>query len=460
MRKNEKGITLIALIITVIVLIILAAISISAIGGNGIVGKAKKAKSNTESSGKKEESGIDDLYNEIELGESGYIEGEDTREEFYLGEKVENPKNKINNYPTYLANIEEAQRLISLIKAETSKLSEYGAMKNRLEHTVINLNNSGNLQVGSAQYITLHRYSTGEDVKIDVTNQNSIEEAYRIMEEESEIIVNNFEYNGYKILKNGAIAHVVYGDYGQRELTINFRRASLDIASADAAGMGIYSSGGLARYNLEIAKYFVSGVCEILDQESNYSKDEIEVMIGKKGTETIRKYLSYCMLAPMLGNDAEAEGVEGLKVQMGANVNDPLGDELFTEETGAKVATMSKEELMEAIDEYFNNLLQSDSNYNKANVKSAIFNYYDGKELFKVALSELDRIAKEAHYYQTEKKMLDGTYGKDIPSLKIKDLGLTGKEDLLPKSAREASITRVRNAIAILDETLNKFDNL
>ena len=43
--KNEKGITLIALVITIIVLLILAAISVVAlIGDNGILAKARKAK--------------------------------------------------------------------------------------------------------------------------------------------------------------------------------------------------------------------------------------------------------------------------------------------------------------------------------------------------------------------------------------------------------------------------------
>ena len=44
-KKNEKGITLIALVITIIVLIVLAGIAISmTIGENGIFTKAREAK--------------------------------------------------------------------------------------------------------------------------------------------------------------------------------------------------------------------------------------------------------------------------------------------------------------------------------------------------------------------------------------------------------------------------------
>ena len=44
LTKNEKGITLVALIITIIILLILAVISIRAITGDNILGKAEKAK--------------------------------------------------------------------------------------------------------------------------------------------------------------------------------------------------------------------------------------------------------------------------------------------------------------------------------------------------------------------------------------------------------------------------------
>ena len=45
MLKNQRGITLVALVITIVVLIILATISISfAFGSNGLVGRAEQAR--------------------------------------------------------------------------------------------------------------------------------------------------------------------------------------------------------------------------------------------------------------------------------------------------------------------------------------------------------------------------------------------------------------------------------
>lgn len=49
MFKEQKGITLVALVITIIVLLILAGVSISlVVGDNGVLGKAKNAKTQTE----------------------------------------------------------------------------------------------------------------------------------------------------------------------------------------------------------------------------------------------------------------------------------------------------------------------------------------------------------------------------------------------------------------------------
>lgn len=54
--KQEKGITLVALVLTIIVLLVLASISITVLNGeNGIVTKAKTAKEETERAGYKEE---------------------------------------------------------------------------------------------------------------------------------------------------------------------------------------------------------------------------------------------------------------------------------------------------------------------------------------------------------------------------------------------------------------------
>ena len=61
--KNNKGITLIALVITVMVLIILAAVSITALTDEdkGVVTKAKQAASKTEDSTEAEKAEIDGI---------------------------------------------------------------------------------------------------------------------------------------------------------------------------------------------------------------------------------------------------------------------------------------------------------------------------------------------------------------------------------------------------------------
>ena len=63
MFKQEKGVTLVALVITIVVLLILAGVSITGIlGQNGILTRATTAKSDTENAAKAE----NDMYNEAD----------------------------------------------------------------------------------------------------------------------------------------------------------------------------------------------------------------------------------------------------------------------------------------------------------------------------------------------------------------------------------------------------------
>ena len=67
--KNDKGITLIALVITIIVLLILAGVSIAMLtGDNGLLTRAKEAKSATENAKKDELAKLEDLNSYIENG--------------------------------------------------------------------------------------------------------------------------------------------------------------------------------------------------------------------------------------------------------------------------------------------------------------------------------------------------------------------------------------------------------
>ena len=64
--KNNKGVTLVALVVTIIVLIILAGISINLIlGDNGIITIAKKAKENTELAKVEEEKALNEFHEQM-----------------------------------------------------------------------------------------------------------------------------------------------------------------------------------------------------------------------------------------------------------------------------------------------------------------------------------------------------------------------------------------------------------
>ena len=65
MKKNIKGITLVALVITIIILLILAGISISTLTNTGIFGKAKEAKEKSEAAEKQQSETLDSYEKEL-----------------------------------------------------------------------------------------------------------------------------------------------------------------------------------------------------------------------------------------------------------------------------------------------------------------------------------------------------------------------------------------------------------
>ena len=64
--KQEKGITLIALIVTIVIMLILAGVTIKlAIDDNGVIDNAKEAKDQYEQAQANEDSGLNDLSSEM-----------------------------------------------------------------------------------------------------------------------------------------------------------------------------------------------------------------------------------------------------------------------------------------------------------------------------------------------------------------------------------------------------------
>ena len=125
-RKNDKGITLLALVITIIILLILAGITISAItGDNGIIGNAGRAKEKTEIANEKEivekatvQAMGNNKYGNIEeselQSELDKETGEGKTEATDIGDAFEVVFNDSNRYYTVDkdGNIGEAQEII------------------------------------------------------------------------------------------------------------------------------------------------------------------------------------------------------------------------------------------------------------------------------------------------------------------------------------------------------------
>ena len=112
--KNNKGVTLVALVVTIIVLIILAGISINLLlGDNGIITIAKKAKENIELAKIEEEKSLNELYDEL------------IREGISVGNPEYSAIAKLAEFKTAIANaIEEAGGVKPEITAETTVFAD------------------------------------------------------------------------------------------------------------------------------------------------------------------------------------------------------------------------------------------------------------------------------------------------------------------------------------------------
>ena len=119
LTKNEKGITLVALIITIIVLLILAVISIRAITGDNILGKSETAKEKYESAKSNE---LDILKNYENNIEPEKLDVQKVKNKAYVWESMED-----TICVNYITNLDTGYIFKSLVydKSGTKLSTEY-----------------------------------------------------------------------------------------------------------------------------------------------------------------------------------------------------------------------------------------------------------------------------------------------------------------------------------------------
>ena len=267
--KQEKGITLIALVITIIVLLILAAVSISTLTGeNGILMKGSNAKIETEHASVLEQLRMK-LYEK-----SLDIENKQTEIEYLKAEKIikepevaERGKQASMNDGLALASETEIKYIV-----EVKKL-------------VPNLSTGkGNLETGDVYYIlngNLHYLSDKKEEKqiglVFTTKTNGTEEAdeswfnYRINENnEVEIIGLNFDKMEYERTE-------ALGGYKSDERAIKLNIETL-VIPAQIQGKKVTKVGFGDNIISEVVGYYiVQGVKEIV------YPDTLQVLAGKGG---------------------------------------------------------------------------------------------------------------------------------------------------------------------------------
>ena len=271
--KQEKGITLIALVITIIVLLILAAVSISTLTGeNGILIKGSNAKIETEHASVLEQLRMK-LYEK-----SLDIENKQTEIEYLKAEKIIKEPEVAERGKQ--ASTNEGLALAS--EAETKYIVE-------AEKLVPNLSTGkGNLETGDVYYIlngNLHYLSDKKEEKqiglVFATKTNGTEEAdeswfnYRINENnEVEIIGLNFDKMEYE-----KTTSFVYD--GKEERAIKLKIETL-VIPAQIQGKKVTKVGFYDNIiSEEVEVFIVQGVKEII------YPDTLQVLAGMERAANI-----------------------------------------------------------------------------------------------------------------------------------------------------------------------------
>lgn len=134
--KQEKGITMVALVVTIIILIILAGISINVtIGDNGLITKAKQTKQNIVLAGEAEALQLNQLYFDLEAS-GGLTEDEESTKKdeiiALLQKQVEELLNQVANLQT------ENEELKKQIQDLTTQIAQLQQEIEDLKQQIIN----------------------------------------------------------------------------------------------------------------------------------------------------------------------------------------------------------------------------------------------------------------------------------------------------------------------------------
>ncbi len=121
--KQAHGITMVSLVVTIIILIILAGVTLNlTVGENGLISQAQKAKENMEIAKVEEEEQLNQLYAQMESGESGYLPDKGTIEE--LQNKLDILKQEFENFKKQIAEAITREGVEMKQTASASEMAE------------------------------------------------------------------------------------------------------------------------------------------------------------------------------------------------------------------------------------------------------------------------------------------------------------------------------------------------
>ena len=197
MKKNTRGITLIALVVTIIVLLILAGVSISMLTGqNGILNRAKEAKEQTQKANSKEKLGL--ILTDLQM--DAYKKGSEIKIGEELAEKI---KSKTDDgvssaeYDGSRITVGIDDDIYYIDESLNITDAESGILAKRLN---VETENKVHIKITSADTDAYKNLSDNESNLIKITNPDGEDQILDLSDENSE--VDWWAYKGGKFLFN------------------------------------------------------------------------------------------------------------------------------------------------------------------------------------------------------------------------------------------------------------------
>ena len=255
MKKNTRGITLIALVVTIIVLLILAGVSILMLTGqNGILNRAKEAKEQTQEANSKEKLGL--ILTDLQM--DAYKKGSEIKIGEELAAEIKSKTDDGVSSAEY-----DGSRIIVGIDDDVYYIdeslnitdAESGNLAKRLN---VEIENKVHIKITSADVNAYKNVSDNESNLIEIINPDGEGQILDLSDENSEVYWwaykgGNFLFNLYELQYEEGNPDNITGEISSEVLRVN-----VEIPDTEESYFEAYGDGSVVRL-ANFYSYYDSG---------------------------------------------------------------------------------------------------------------------------------------------------------------------------------------------------------